>query len=60
MVVTEFEQQSDTAGYLGWLCGELAGIAGSFRSESLLMPTRELAEITVAVEQVARTVDSCS
>ena len=57
MAVTEFEQHPDTAGYLGWLCAELSGVAGSFRVESLLMPTRELAEITVAVEQVARTVE---
>ncbi|MBG6181918.1 HNH endonuclease signature motif containing protein [Arthrobacter sp. CAN_A1] len=57
MAITEFEQHPDTAGHLAWLDAELAGVAGSFGAESLLMPTRELAAITVAIEQVARTAE---
>ncbi|GAA1121141.1 HNH endonuclease signature motif containing protein [Arthrobacter flavus] len=57
MAITPFEQQTDTPRYLAWLNTELSGIADSFRAESLIMPTRELAEIAVAIEQVARTAE---
>ncbi|MHA7275616.1 hypothetical protein ACX80O_03690, partial [Arthrobacter sp. Hz1] len=57
MAITQFERPTDTPRYLAWLNMELSGIAGSFRVESFLMPTRELAEIAVAIEQVARTAE---
>lgn len=57
MAITPFEQQTDTPRYLAWLNTELSGVADAFRSESLVMPTRELAEIAMAIEQVARTAE---
>ncbi|PVE20106.1 HNH endonuclease signature motif containing protein [Arthrobacter sp. Bz4] len=57
MTFTPFEQQTDTPRYLAWLNTELSGIADSFRAESLVMPTQELAEIAMAIEQVARTAE---
>ncbi|MBP2216335.1 HNH endonuclease signature motif containing protein [Arthrobacter sp. CAN_C5] len=57
MAISPFEQQTDTPRYLAWLNTELAGIADSFRSESMVMPTRKLAETAVAIEQLARTAE---